>query len=393
MIELIAAVAIVGGTVLSGDGPALENATVLIEANRIVAVGTDVEIPEGTQIIDASGSTVTPGLIEPFGRLGVEEFSRNVPLATEATAGKEDDPVRAALHVVDTFDKESITLPIARAGGITSVVVVPEGGLISGQSIWADLVPDQPVRKRALALHMTLRPTGTEPGARSRAFLRLSEVLEDARLYRANRGPYIARKLRDLSVSSADLEALERALERELRVVIEVNRASDITSVLRIVREHRLDAVLAGVAEGWLVADELARAEVPVLLNPLANLPASYDTLHSRADNAALLHQAGVVVAFTTLADPHMAHRLRFAAGNAVASGLPYDAAISAITRNPAQIFGVVDAGVLRPGTLANLVVWNGDPLEVTTWPTQLFIRGTEIDLTTRQDLLTNRYR
>ena len=284
-------------------------------------------------------------------------------------------------------------IPVARGGGITSALVVPQGGVISGQSIWVDLIEDRPVRKRALALHVSLLGDGRGPGGRSRAFLVLREALEDARLYRANRGPYIARKLRPLSVSAKDLDALERTLEGELRVAIEVDHASDIQGALRLIREHRLDAVLVGAREGWLVASEIASAEVPVLIDPLANLPSSYEALQSRRDNASLLHEAGVQVGFTTRADPHLAHRLRFAAGNAVAEGLPYDAAIAAITRVPAAIFGVADAGSLRVGSLANVVIWNGDPLEVTSWPLHMWIRGVPVPLRSRQDLLTERYR
>ena len=393
MIELLAAVAIVGGTVFTGDGPALEDATVLIEANRVVAVGRDIEVPEDARRIDASGAVVTPGFIEPHSRLGVSEIGRNVPEAIEAVAGPDDDAIRAALRVVDVFNPEAISIPVARGGGITSAVVVPRGGVVAGQSIFVDLVPTQPVRKRAAALHMSVAARGDAAGSRTRAFLRLREALEDARLYRANRGPYISRKLRDLSLSAADLEVLERALERELRVVIEVDRAADIRQILRLVREHRLDAILVGVREGWMVADEIARARVPVLVDPLANLPADYDSLHSRSDNAARLHRAGVRLAFTTRGDAHSVSRLRFAVGNAVASGFPYDSAIAALTRVPAELFGIVDAGTLRPGTLANLVVWNGDPLEVTSWPLHVFVRGQELPLESRQDLLLERYR
>ncbi len=172
-----------------------------------------------------------------------------------------------------------------------------------------------------------------------------------------------------------------------------VDRAASIETVLEIAREHELRTVLAGVAEGWMVAEEIAAADVPVLLDPMQNLPRSFDALHSRADNALILHRAGVPVAFTQLGESHLAGRLRQVAGNAVASGYPYDDAIAAITSVPADVFGVIDAGTLRPGSLANVVVWNGDPLELTSWPTRIWIRGTEVDLTTRQDLLTERYK
>ena len=386
---LLATIALVGATVLTGADAPIDGATVVIDGNRIVAVGVGVAVPAGAQVIDVTGSTITPGLIDAVSRLGVDEVSLE-PTAVEGTLSN-GDPVRAALRVLDGFDPGSFVIPVARSGGLTSAVVVPEGGVISGQSIFVDLVQHQPVRRESLALHINLTG-GNERGGRSAAFLRLREVLEDARLYRANRGPYITRKLRELSVSALDLGVLERALERELLVAIEVDRAPDILSALAIVREHRLNAVLIGVGEGWAVAEEIARAGVPVLVDPLSNLPSSFNQLRARRDNAARLHAAGVTVGLTLRGDAHRANRLRYAAGNAVAEGLPYSAAIAAITRVPAEIFGVSDTGTVRVGALANLVVWNGDPLEVGTWATRLFIRGQEVPLRSRQDLLTERY-
>jgi imidazolonepropionase-like amidohydrolase len=392
MIRLLAAVALTSATVLTGEGPPLEDATVLIEGNRVAAVGKDVRIPPGATVIEAAGHVVSPGLVDGASRLGLVEVALESS-TVEGTAGSSHDPVRAALRAWDTFNPASRLIPVARQGGLTSAVIVPRGGLVSGQSAWVDLVEDSPVRKAPTALHVSVSGLGGDAGARSRAFLRLREVLEETRLYAANRGPYIARRLRDLSVSASDLDVLAQAEERELLVVIDVDRASDIQSVLEVVREYRLRAALMGVDEGWVVAADIARAGVPVLLDPLQNLPRSYSSLRARSDNAARLHEAGVHVAFSLLGRASMEHRLRQLAGNSVAAGFPYDAAISAITRVPAEIYGMVDAGTIRPGSLANLVVWNGDPLEVTTWPIRMFIRGQEVELRSRQDLLTERYR
>ncbi len=391
MIRLLCAVAILSTTVYRGEGPPLEGATVVIELNRVDAVGVDVPIPPDAELIDAKERIVTPGLIDPASRLGLDEVTME-PTSVEGTAGSSHDPVRAALQVWDTFNPASALFPVARQGGLTSAVVVPKGGLVSGQSAWVDLVEEMPVRQSPVALHVSLKGLGKEPGARARAFLRLREVLEDTRLFGGNRGPYIARRLRELSVSASDLEVLGRALERELLVVIEVDRASDIRTTLELIRDHRLRAVLLGVIEGWVVADEIARAGVPVLVNPLENLPATFSTLRARDDNAVRLYEAGVTVAFTGRGGSRLAPRLRQLAGNAVAQGFPYDAAIAAITKVPADIFGMIDAGSIRPGSLANIVVWNGDPLELTSWPVKLFVRGEAMPLRSRQDLLIERY-
>ena len=391
MIRLLAALALVGGTVYTGDGAPIPNATVLIEANRVQAVGADVAVPAGASVVDVTGSIVTPGLIDPLSRLGVQEVDQ-VPSSVEATLPESWDWIRASLRVADTYDPQALTLPVARANGITSAVIAPRGGLVQGLSVWADLTPENPLREEALALHVRMTAR-SERGSRAQAFLRLREVLADAHLYRDNRGPFISRRLRELSVSAEDLEVISRALAGELPVVFWVDRAASIETVLEIAREHALRTILAGAAEGWMVAAEIAAADVPVLLDPMRNLPRSFDALHSRANNALILRRAGVRVAFTQLGESHLAGRLRQVAGNAVASGYPYDDAIAAITSVPAEVFGVIDAGTLRPGSLANVVVWNGDPLELTSWPTRIWIRGNEVDLTTRQDLLTERYK
>ena len=298
MIRFLAAVALTHATVLTGLGPPLEDATVLIEGNRVAAVGTDVRIPSGATVIEVRGHVVSPGLVDGASRLGLVEVARE-PSTVEGTAGPNDDPMRAALRAWDTFDPASRLIPIARQGGLTSAVIVPLGGLVAGQSAWVDLVEESAIRKAPVALHVSVTGLGSGPGARSRAFLRLREVLEETRLYSANRGPFIARRLRELSVSASDLEVLAQAEERELLVVIEVHRATDIRTTLEIAREYRLTTALLGVDEGWVVADEIARARVPVLLDPRQNLPQSYSSLRARSDNAVLLERAGVKVAFT----------------------------------------------------------------------------------------------
>ena len=247
------------------------------------------------------------------------------------------------------------------------------------------------MRRSPLALHVSLVAARETPGHQSLATLRLRELLEDARLYRANRGPYISQRLRDLSASAADLEVLARALDGALPVVFEVDRASAIRAALRIVREYRLEAVLLGAEEGWLVADQLAHAGIPVLVDPLAHWP-SRARPRSRADNAQRLQRAGVKVAFTMRGPADRAHRLRHAAGNAVANGYPYDEALAAITSVPADVFGGTDAGRIRPGALANVVVWNGDPLELDSWPIAMFVRGAEVPLDSGSDRLAERY-
>jgi len=174
--------------------------------------------------------------------------------------------------------------------------------------------------------------------------------------------------------------------------VFDADRAADILQAVEFAAGHGIRAVISGGAEAWMVADRLAEAGVPVVLDPLLNLPADFDSVGARLDNAAILHAAGVLVAFTG-SDTHNARRLRQLAGNAVAAGLPYEAGLAALTVNPATIFEPGDySGTLEPGSRADLVVWSGDPLEVTSAADQVVIDGVPIEMVSRQTLLLERY-
>src|SRR5437867_10738252 len=198
--------------------------------------------------------------------------------------------------------------------------------------------------------------------------------------------------MQPLSAPAADLEALLPVLRGELPLIAVANRKSDIATALRIGREYQLKLILAGAAEGWEIAAEIAQAGVPVLVEPLDNIP-SYDALGIRYENAALLAKAGVKVVLMET-DTHNARNLRQQAGNAVSYGMTWDQALRAVTLAPAEIFGVADRyGSLAPGKVANVVVWSGDPFEFTTGVEHVFIRGKEIALKSRQTELLERYR
>ena len=181
-------------------------------------------------------------------------------------------------------------------------------------------------------------------------------------------------------------------LRGELPLVAVANRRSDIETALRIGREYKLKLILAGAAEGWEIADEIAQAGVPVLVEPLDNIP-SYDALGIRYENAALLAKAGVKVVLMET-DTHNARNLRQQAGNAVSYGMTWDQALRAVTLSPAEVFGVADRyGSLEPGKVADVVVWSGDPFEFTTAAEHVLIRGKEIPLRSRQTELFERYK
>jgi imidazolonepropionase-like amidohydrolase len=392
---LASVIVLAGASVWSGEGPPLENATIVIRGDRIAAVGRGIPVPRGAQVIELEGRIVTPGLIDVASRLGLVEISTGEPSAVEGTAGggPNQPELRASLRTADTYNPRSWPIEVARQDGITSALLIPSDGVVSGQSAWVDLGAAGRVLDDSIALHVNVED-GNTAGTRSRAFLLLREVFEDARLYAlpGNRGAYIKNRLRVLRPSAGDLEVLARALEGELRVVFQVDRAPDIRSVLELIRAQKLDAVLLGAREGWLEAEAIAKAGVPVIVDPYENLPDDFNSMRSRDDNALRLLKAGVRVAFAGRVTPSEAGQLRFRAGNACAKGYPREEALAAITRIPAELFGRREEGRIAAGARANLVVWNGDPFEPRTWAERMFIDGAEIDLRTRQDSLTERY-
>lgn len=394
-------VAITGGKVYPVSGPAIENGTVLIRDGRIVAVGANVTVPADARRIDATGKWVTPGFINSSTHLGVVEIG--AVSDTRDFAARGHDGVAAAFRVVDGLNPHSVLYAPAREDGVTTAVVVPAGGMVSGQAALIDLVQSSTVDdmtvRAPLAMVAQLEDAGSAgAGARGELILRMRELLADARAFGQNRRAYDAGALRTLVASRSDLEALQPVLAGELPLLVTVNRASDIQAALRLAREYGVKLMIAGGAEAWMVADELARAKVPVMTGALTNIPGSFATLGSRQENAALLRKAGVTVLITGEggADPDAfnVRNLRYAAGNAVAYGLSWDDALRAITLAPAEAFGMSDRyGTLQAGRVANVVVWSGDPFEFTSAAEHVFVHGREFEEATRQELLEQRYR
>jgi imidazolonepropionase-like amidohydrolase len=388
-------VAIEGGRVHTMTGAPIEGGTVLIRDGVIVAVGAGIAVPAGAIRVDARGKQVTPGLFESATRIGLTEVGA-VPGTNDFTMN-EADQITAAFNVADGLNPRSIVIPVTRVAGVTTAVAAPGGNFVKGQGVIIDLAgldgPEMIVRS-PVAMFASLGEPSDQVGggARAGATMRLRELLEDARAYARNRAAYERGETRQYATSRLDLEALQPVLRGELPLVVEAHRASDIRGALRIAAEYDLRLILEGGTEAWMVAGDLARARVPVLVKVLGNLPDSFERLGARYDNAALLRRAGVQVAITT-GDTHNARNLKQEAGNAVAYGLPWDEALKAITLYPAQVWGVADRyGSLAPGKVANVVVWGGDPLELLTPVEAVFIRGVRIPMVSRETQLRDRY-
>lgn len=388
--------AVTNARILTGTGTTIENGTVVVRDGRIAAVGRDVPVPAGATVIDGRGKVVTPGLINSYTTIGIVEIEA-VDETNDAASG--NDEITAAFDVRYGLNPYSTLIPIERDGGVTTAVVAPGarasiiagmGALIHLSGETADAMIDRsPVAMFGILNERAAQRTG---GARGTAVLRLRELLEDVKVYAANPAAYESRNRRDLSLSRLDLEAMVPVVQGRLPLVLAVDRAPDILNALALAREFKLRLMLSGVAEGWMVADAIRAAGVPVILNPLTDIP-GYDNLAATLENAARLQKAGVTVAFATF-DAHNARNLRFLAGNAVANGLPYDAALAAITSVPARIWGADSlTGSLAPGRDADLVVWSGDPFELLTRAEHVFIRGREMPPDNRQRELLARYR
>ncbi|MGI9292447.1 MAG: amidohydrolase family protein, partial [Pseudomonadales bacterium] len=293
----------------------------------------------------------------------------------------------------------STLIPINRIEGITRALVAPtsmeEGSHIAGLGAVIHLGGgDDYLDRRHAALFADIGEVGAvlAGGSRASAILQLRELLQDAQDYSANKLAYEGRGRRTYAAKRLDLEALESVLQGKTPLVLNVNRASDIEAALRLARDFELRLIVAGGAEAWMVAAKITAQNVPVILDPTLNLPSRFETLGARLDNAALLHKAGVTIAFAT-AESHNSRNLKQAAGNAVANGLPHEAALEALTVNPARIYRIADNfGSVAPGKDADIVIWGADPLEVTTFAEQVFIRGREIAMISRQTLLRDRY-
>jgi imidazolonepropionase-like amidohydrolase len=248
--------------------------------------------------------------------------------------------------------------------------------------------------KSPAAMVADLSEGAKEAGGGSRAGVaqRLRRVFNDALEYARRKNDYSRAQMQELSASAQDLEALLPVLRGQLPLIVIANRRSDIETALRIGREYKLRLILAGAAEGWMIPDQIAAAGVPVLVEPLDNIP-SYDAPGIRYENAGLLTKGGAKVVLMETATENT-RNLRQEAGNAVAYGMTWEQALRAVTLTAAEVFGVADRyGSLEVGKVANVVVWSGDPFEFSTGIEHVYIRGKEIPLRSRQTELLERYK
>lgn len=375
-----------------GDGRVLNDVTVVLDGERIVGVGPEAAPPGATRV-DGRGKTLTPGFIDAASPLGLREVDLEPTTHDESMS---DAVLVPGFRVADGFNPLTVRIPIARQEGVTSAVLAPEKGVLAGVGHWVALtgtLSSKPDMKKPSAMFGEVGTAGAAltSGARGALWLKLREALADARWYAKNRVAVEQNRSRPLSLSPLHLEALQLVLEGKLPLVLRAHRASDILEAVRFGQSEKLRIVIAGGSEAWLVATELKQAQVPVLLVPSAQVPDSFEQLRARDDAAAKLDAAGVTVAIAC-AD-FSRRRLRQEAGIAVSYGLPRLRALKAITLGPAQALGLEkEVGTVEVGKRADLVLWTGDPLELSSFAQSVFIGGVEQTLRTRQDRLAERY-
>ncbi|MFN7973716.1 MAG: amidohydrolase family protein [Acidobacteriota bacterium] len=378
-----ATTAITGARVLVGDGRVIDSGTVLIVDGKIAEVGSGIAIPADAAKVDGTGKTLTPAIFDADTTVGIEEVSL-VPATVDVD--EEAGPVMPQLRTLDAYNPGSEVIEITRAGGVTIVAVNPgAGNVVSGRSAVMRLDPGLSAADAAMlepaALHVNMGepPKGKFGGRKEMPSTRMGiaavirDAFEKAGEYRGKVKAYEKKKQGkegdkaeppDFDPKS---EALLAALDGKIPVVFRANRADDILTALRLAKEIGVRPILLGGAEAWKVASDLVASKTPVIYSPAGLQPDAMDRLDAVEDGAARLQNAGVLLVLAT-GDAHNARNLPVIAGRAVAFGLPYDAAIAAITKNPAKVYGLDDRlGTVEKGKLARLVLWSGDPLESST--------------------------
>ena len=426
-------VAITGGTVVVGDGgEPIPNGTVIVQDGRVIAAGSNVAVPAGAQRVDATGKWVSPGLVAGFSRLGLAEIDA-VSSTNDAVANS--SPFSAAIDVAPGINPRAQAIAVSRVAGVTRAIVAPvtARSIFAGQGAVIDTGADMDaITQRRAFQYVEFGEEGANDagGSRPAAHAYFRNALREARDVAAGQSvrsvsagaarpdgrlpveevpdtsllTAVEGRPNDVLLSRFDARALVPVIQGRQRLLIHVERASDILEMLDLHREFpAIRMVLVGAAEGWTVAPQIAAAGVPVIANALTDLPASFEQLAATQSNIGRMVAAGVEVGIGMLNEDEtrMVRVTPQLAGNLVAltrvpgaTGLSYGQAFAAVSSVPADIMGLGgEIGSLAPGRRADVVLWSGDPLELSTAPERVWIDGVEQSMVTRQTRLRDRYR
>jgi hypothetical protein len=356
--------------------------SVLIEDDVIADIGTNITTAADT-VIDANGAIVTPALFAGATATGLVEVNAVRESADGSMSDTKDNTVQVGFDVRDAYSPLSSVVGVTRVEGFGYSLLMASGGQysVAGRGSLVDFDGGFESFNGNDVLFVDVGGYAADKvgGSRAAHWMLLEGIMAD-----------LKRRSSELEyLSSSGKEHLKHITKNGV-FVFSANRAADIRKVISFSEQYRLNSVIAGGREAWLLADELAAVDIPVMVNGLDNLPSNFDALGSRLDNAALLHDAGVQVLFTS-GETHNARKVRQGAGTAVAHGMPHEAAIEAMTTAPSRVFGG-RARALEVGNGADMVIWSGDPLEVTSYATRVILKGEVTSMETRQSKLLERY-
>lgn len=381
-------------TLASPAGIAAERVDILIRDGLIVSIGEQERGSSQAQTIDAAGRFVTPGLMAGATQLGLVDL-RGSPDGNDARLSS--GSFGAEFDVSLALNANSTTLAVARAEGLTRAMSFPGGTAnppFTGAGVVLRLEDSIDIIDRARGAVFTDIGAFSKTeagGSRAAQWLLLKKAIIDARAVGAGDRATQASKTKSVT-------ALASVVTGNTPLVVSTNRASDIRQAIALSRDANIKVVILGGAEAWQVRESLAAAKIPVILDPMLNEPEDLDSRGARLDNAALLHDAGVLIAFVVYGSGvdltnNVGLALRTGAGVAVANGLPYEEGLRAISSNPAKIWGIdTHYGTLTAGRDADIVIWDGDPLEPSSAPAMVMVRGQVVSLDNRQKQLAKRY-
>ena len=367
---------------------------VLIEDNKISRVSTSNL--RGDLVIDATGKILTPGIIPTDTDIGIVEIG-----ALSVTRDDSSDLYQIGFSIYDAFNPNSVLIPWNRSNGITSTLTLPQNTDSPIGGLGSFFVLDGNLEISGSQDVVMIGRVGASGGeSRAETFSIMEDLLEFASsLDLRDMGSYkeIAELIDDSPIAETmelhprDLQALYKLVNDDLPLIIDANRASDLLKLIEIKRKYDLNLIIMGAQEAGLVANQIAENDIPLIINPINNIPESFDELAANIELAAKLEKLGITIMFNAPRS-HNFHLVRQGAGVAVANGMSYAGAIKALTLSPVEVFNLGDRGQIAKGKIADLIIWDADPLEPSSMPEKVFINGKDVDLTSRMTRLTDRY-
>ena len=377
-----------GGLVHLGNGEPATSKDILISDNRIASVGKNLIIDGNTRVIEVNGLPVTPGLISPMSNLGIVEIN-----SLDVTRDDESNILSAGFSIFNAFNPNSTGIPWNRSNGVTSAISTPSASSFPIFGLGSYFVLDGSLQVKGSKDIAMFGRLGSSNESRAETLAILESLLEIGGLLQNSTVDEILDMTlaEKLELQPADIIALGRVVNEDMPFILETNRAVDILQALSIKQKYSLNLVLASVEEAPMVLDELRDSNTPVIIDPMDNIPNSFDELGSNSNLGKILDEAGIPIMFSTQRS-HNYHLMRQGSGNAVAHGMSYETAIKGMTDTVAKTFQLNNRGSIESGKFADIIVWDGDPLEPSSFPRIVMIEGKLHDLTSRSSKLTERY-